>query len=309
MGDWSVTEWITAGVFLSISALGAVFWIQVIRTKGPENSGWFWNHQSVTPRWGLVDVLTVAFVWIVSQALATSGLFQIFGVSQGQEIPPDLSARIALVSGIAQLICTASCFAWLICRYQHTERDFGLAPTQWKSGILNGLKAFCMWIPLVWAVQNILVVFIEYSHPSFERIKGSGETFTLIDVWISAVIIAPILEEILFRGVLQSWLQRFRRETLANPNPLITGGPDLTPEASSATNHQSSIHLSSIIITSVLFGLAHFSQGPAPYSLFVLSLGLGFVYQRTGSIIACITMHMALNFITMMLFTFDQFFP
>lgn len=309
MGDWSVTEWITAGVFLSVSTLGAVFWFRTFRTKGTQDSTRLWVNHSASVQWGLVDVLTVAFVWIASQALATSFLLQLFGITNGQEISAEISARIALVSGIAQLICTAVCFMWLIKRYQHTDHDFGLDPTQWKDGIVSGLKAFCMWVPLVWAVQNILVEFIEYSHPSFERIKGSGELYTLIDVWITAVVVAPILEEILFRGVLQAWLQRFRRETLQNPNPLIAGGPDLNPTTDGSAYDKPRIHVSSILITSILFGLAHFSHGPAPYSLFVLSLGLGFVYQRTGNIIACITMHMALNFITMTLFTFEQFLP
>ena len=309
MGDWSVTEWITAGVFLSVSTLGAAFWIQTLRASIKNNSTRFWTNRSASVQWGLVDVLTVAFVWIGSQALATSFLFQAYGITTGQEISAETSARMALMSGIAQLICTTACFVWLIRRYQHSDRDFGLDPNQWANGIRAGLKAFCMWVPLVWAVQNILVEFIEYTHPSFERIKGSSELFTLIDVWITAVIVAPILEEILFRCILQGWLQRFRHEALQNPNPLIAGGPDLTTDMNRSADDPPKIHLSSIFVTSILFGLAHYSQGPAPYSLFVLSLGLGFVYQRTGNVIACITMHMTLNFITMTLFTFEQFFP
>jgi membrane protease YdiL (CAAX protease family) len=58
-----------------------------------------------------------------------------------------------------------------------------------------------------------------------------------------------------------------------------------------------------IVLTSLIFAALHAAQWPAPIPLFVLALGLGVVYQRTGSLLAPICMHALFNgFSTLMLF-------
>lgn len=50
-----------------------------------------------------------------------------------------------------------------------------------------------------------------------------------------------------------------------------------------------------ILVSSGLFALAHFSHGPDWIPLFFLALGLGYLYQRTGRIQACIVVHFFVN--------------
>src|SRR5262249_2958108 len=58
-----------------------------------------------------------------------------------------------------------------------------------------------------------------------------------------------------------------------------------------------------IALTSLMFAALHAAQWPAPIPLFLLAVGLGVVYQRTGSLIAPICMHAVFNaFSTLMLF-------
>ena len=306
MGNWSATDWITAAIFASVTSLGGWFWLKFIRANLQPGAAGFECRRACNVRWGLVDVLTVAFVWIASQAVAGGLLLAAYNLPAGAPIPPGTSARIALVSGLAQLVCVVFAFAWLIRRYDHDDQEFGLDKTQWLAGIIKGFKGFCMWVPLVWLLQSLLVRFIKYQHPSFDRVNESGEFLTLTDVWITAVLLAPIIEEILFRGVLQSWLQRFSSATLQNPTGFVTGGPDEIDRLQLTASPPCKIHWPAILITAAVFGLAHYSQGPAPYSLFVLSLGLGYLYQRSGNLLACIIMHMILNAITMTLFTIEQ---
>jgi hypothetical protein len=49
------------------------------------------------------------------------------------------------------------------------------------------------------------------------------------------------------------------------------------------------------VLTSLFFGFVHLPQWPAPIALFVLSISLGTVYQRTGSLIASSFMHATFN--------------
>ena len=43
----------------------------------------------------------------------------------------------------------------------------------------------------------------------------------------------------------------------------------------------------------------HLGQGAAPIPLFILAVGLGLLYQRTGRIVPCIIVHMLLNAMTL----------
>lgn len=101
---------------------------------------------------------------------------------------------------------------------------------------------------------------------------------------ISIIILAPLIEETLFRGFLQSYIRQ---------------------------------HLGSkqaILITSVCFSLFHYATGQTLgnisiiVSLFVLSLFLGFIYEKRGSILAPMTLHASFNAISVInLYLFGGF--
>src|SRR5690606_35129689 len=46
-----------------------------------------------------------------------------------------------------------------------------------------------------------------------------------------------------------------------------------------------------IVITSLVFAVMHWGQGLAPIPLFFLSLGLGYLYRQTGSLVPSIVVH------------------
>ncbi|CAN0489807.1 unnamed protein product, partial [Hapterophycus canaliculatus] len=54
-----------------------------------------------------------------------------------------------------------------------------------------------------------------------------------------------------------------------------------------------------IVVASLLFAMMHWGQGLAPIPLFFLSLGLGYLYRQTGSLIPSIVVHFVLNGFTM----------
>ncbi len=93
--------------------------------------------------------------------------------------------------------------------------------------------------------------------------------------FFSIIFLAPLLEEFMFRGLLQNWLKRWMGRLYA------------------------------IGITSICFALFHFSfiQGmgniPIITSLFFLSFFLGFIYERQRSLFASISLHATFNFISL----------
>jgi membrane protease YdiL (CAAX protease family) len=54
-----------------------------------------------------------------------------------------------------------------------------------------------------------------------------------------------------------------------------------------------------ILVSSLLFALAHFGIGPDPIPLFLLALVLGYVYQRTHRIVPCMVTHALFNSLTL----------
>lgn len=98
-----------------------------------------------------------------------------------------------------------------------------------------------------------------------------GDTPLLIAMVVAVVFLVPVVEEILFRGFLQNLIKRYINRMWA------------------------------IVITAALFALLHFatSQGIGNVqlivSLFVLSLFLGFIYERERTIWAPITLHISFN--------------
>lgn len=179
---------------------------------------------------------------------------------------------------------------------------------------------------------------MESGHPLVKMLTdGKPSVIVMLVASFAAVVVAPICEEISFRLLLQGWLEKWEAVRLGiwaerNPKQEITNQDVAVPFAeltndeirltdvdaaieekqSSIVNHQSSIDSPPalgylgmpygwfpIIVTSVLFGLAHFGYGPEPLPLFVLALMLGYTYQRTHRIVPSIVAHAIFNAFTM----------
>ncbi len=104
----------------------------------------------------------------------------------------------------------------------------------------------------------------------FLQILRSDQSVPLVGLMVgSAVIMAPLEEELMYRVILQGTLQRY-----------------LSPAAS-------------IMISSVIFAGVH--GLPDALGLFPLALILGFLYWRTGSYLSIITTHAMFNGMTIFL--------
>jgi membrane protease YdiL (CAAX protease family) len=146
----------------------------------------------------------------------------------------------------------------------------------------------CTWwmsYPIVLACGQIIAIILlsEYPGPRVDQIAVKHLKTSIsypILFWsmvISIVTIVPIIEEILFRGFLQSWLKQTLGRGFA------------------------------IYLTAIIFALFHFStlQGAENIellvSLFVLACFLGFLYERQRSLWAPIGLHAFFNGMSILL--------
>lgn len=334
--------------FFSFSALvvaGLYFWIHAFWQKRSTGSLMEPRPSDGSP-FGLLDVILIFFLWLVGQAVSIGLITLLFGIkieALADSVGDTMSWATILIA-LGQLVATFLAIGVFLFRYRRLS-VIGWQPNNFRRDLGVGLVAFAMVIPIILALQWLLVLLFPYKHPTMDLLAKNANGLTLLATWFSAVVVAPICEEFFFRGVLQSWLQRLGRGATDN---VLTGGWDsrlgsdgmvfspisqnvdptqatnmtvsenpYEPPMSLAQNRaRTRVSESSwasdsvwpIIISSGLFALAHAGQGPAPIPLFVFGIALGYLFRRTGSIVPCIILHLMLNAFSMFWFTLQVFF-
>lgn len=150
----------------------------------------------------------------------------------------------------------------------------------WLTGLQPGLDWSCLALVtggLVGVVLAAAAIAVAYSRaPWFERIRKDFALFIKLFERCSAAdlalvsLLAGIGEEMLFRGLLQTWLT-----TVAGPHVAI-------------------------LVAAVAFGLAHAIS--RQYVLFATALGivLGYTYLLTGSLPAAMLAHAVYDFVALL---------
>ncbi len=110
------------------------------------------------------------------------------------------------------------------------------------------------------------------AHETLQRLVESPANAWLAFVAVQVVLVTPVLEEVMYRGILQRTLVK-----------LNLG------------------RWTAILITATVFVVMHAGVVPlhALPPLFVLAVGFGWVYERTGRLTAPIVMHVLFNAINL----------
>jgi membrane protease YdiL (CAAX protease family) len=204
-----------------------------------------------------------------------------------------------------------------------------------------GLLAAGVIIPWVFVSGEILErVYraVQFNHPGEHdllRVMNTKDSFLKWLAISAAVIVAPICEEFVFRGLLQTAItegilrlldprrgepaalaamqQPVISPTQEMSQAMLLGAPpppDASLAAANPVTQPSSLPLQyergayprhwaawiGIILTSALFALVH-PLWTTPL-IFVLAVGLGYVYERTGKLWVPMTVHATFNMIS-----------
>jgi membrane protease YdiL (CAAX protease family) len=198
--------------------------------------------------------------------------------------------------------------------------DLGVGGWDWRRQLAVGVGAALLLTPGVYAIQSLAVrLWRPRAHPVEEMVLERFSIEVAILALVSTVVLAPMIEELLFRGVLQSWLCRLFSGQVptpaadASPAGVLYHEPVGQPDArvpnpspvtwqpgecaadrklSRSTTWASEL---SVLVTSVFFAALHMPQWPAPVAIFILSVALGSLYARTGSLRSAIAMHGTFN--------------
>ena len=139
-----------------------------------------------------------------------------------------------------------------------------------KDAIIHGCKGWLMIIPFVLLVSLIMNTLIDNqngSNPLLEIVLNNDNYLSFILLFLTTTLLAPLFEEIIFRGILLPILSR--------DFGIILG----------------------ISISAFIFALAHLSISEMP-PLLVLGIGLGITRIVSGSLLSSVIMHSLWNGLT-----------
>jgi len=154
-------------------------------------------------------------------------------------------------------------------------------------GVKQGLVGALWYLPPVAIISLMVSWFVPYEHAVLDTLQVLTEEsmpLGFLALFLATGLITPWVEEFMFRVLLQGGLQ---------------GMLDRSPSQSLTSEVRKGISWLPVILTSVLFALMHVGQGAAPIPLFFLSMGLGYLYRQTGSIVPPLVVHAVLNCTTL----------
>jgi len=148
--------------------------------------------------------------------------------------------------------------------------DFGLKGIHWRQDAAVARDAFLVSLIPVYGV-NVLIDRLGWrapdgKHEFFKILEAHPGVVTVLWIGLAVVVLAPLVEELLFRVILQGSLEKAL-------NPWVA-----------------------IVITALLFAAAHQGEGrPDAIPLFPLALAFGYVYHRLRSFVAVVLIHAIFN--------------
>ncbi|MBW7988950.1 MAG: CPBP family intramembrane metalloprotease [Planctomycetes bacterium] len=234
------------------------------------------------------------FIWFLIASLITSIAQLLFSDLQGQQ--KDFLDNLVLCIGEMTTIAVITFLARI--HFTRRLKGFGL---NIKTVVTDFFVAFVnlltVW-PLITAAMIVTAYFGELmwgqeyqiqQHQQLKLITENPQLPPRILIVFVAVIIAPLLEEMLFRGLFQTAIRSYIE---ALSSALVRQN---TPEKKRTLNRHGA--WAAIVISSVLFTTTHANAGHWP-ALFVLGVCLGYSYEKSGSLFRPIFIHSIFNAIS-----------
>ncbi|HEY4953170.1 MAG TPA: CPBP family intramembrane glutamic endopeptidase [Verrucomicrobiae bacterium] len=158
---------------------------------------------------------------------------------------------------------------------------FGFRGPQLKRALLAGVALAFLILPVVWLLQVLSadlltrVGWVPEPQTAVTLFKETKNWLELAYLALFAIVIAPVAEEFLFRGILYPFVKQ-----LGSPRYALFG-------------------------INAIFALIHFDLGTL-LPLFALALALTWLYEKTDNLLAPITAHAMFNAINLVVLYFGE---
>jgi membrane protease YdiL (CAAX protease family) len=266
-------ELVVIAVLSSLMTASLVVWLSVARRLS-EGERLVPYEPRLRAPWNFVDLLWLVLAWPIFELVALR-------VAAPGDTIADGGFSMAGLAGV-----TAGHFLWTVAAIFYLEmrtgaraREFGFDTSRLPQDVRLGSLAFLAAAPLVYGVQIVVSQFwTPLEHPLAKLVSEQHGPALVALAALSAIVVAPLSEELLFRVVLQGWLEQVLRRR--------------------RRPWRSAQRVLPILISSALFAFMH--QGADRVALFVLALFLGFLYRQTHRIFPSLVLHACINALAVM---------
>ncbi len=226
--------------------------------------------------WNLRDIFKVFLLYLLLMLAGIPVFIKIVKQIFGLDLVETFGQNTILLS-LSLVVNIVTClYIFNIVRtgYGLPVTSLGLTIRNWKSDVITGLKYYLIVLPAIIAsgfiADSVLRVFgIEPRQQDIiSNLLNEDSLGVLAFMFFFGMLAAPIIEELLFRGFLQSAVR-------------ITCS-----------------RLQTILISAFIFALIHWNAHVF-LQIFVLGFMLAYLFEKTGSLVAPITVHICHNSVTL----------
>lgn len=205
-------------------------------------------------------------VWQGSDVAAIAAMYLLVAVAAAALVPPGAPLRDLLAVDVASKVAVVALGIVHLVSRGADLRMLGFPPPR-AADVGLALGGLALVVAPLLSLAGLLDRLVPYEHPVVDFLQRNRDPLSVGLVVLSAVVVAPVAEELFFRRVLQGWLER-----------------RLDDRAGSA-----------VVVSALAFALAHAGHGLAPVPLFLFGLVLGTIARQTGSLVPCILLHGLFN--------------
>ncbi len=195
---------------LIAAILSSYFWLLRIKASGGNVFG---SERPVPPQWNWADVMFVSFVFFL--AAGVLGLLLRGGV-RAEGFLPVSAIELFMVCVIIRVIRL---------RGQDPSDAFGLRMRGLARPMASALALFLAFLPVFvltarswqWTLVRLCGENVKISQDMVDRLRSNPSAAVAAQIIIMALLVAPLAEEVFFRGFLYGALRREVRPALAIP--------------------------------------------------------------------------------------------
>lgn len=273
---------LTAHVLAALAAASALAWCGIFAC-------WLRGKRLVPyePRrqvpWNGVDVAVVICSALIMLGIGGQMALRYFEVDPSDKSDPHYLQAMLISASVAEVFALLSSVVYLLGR-GFGWQSLGIGEGRTAHDILVGIiAALAVDFPLL-MLQGLLTQFWPSKHPLIELIREHPSKDMLAPMAILAVLLAPALEELIFRVLIQGWLEKLIRKVRRTRMQWRALQVGAIP----------------IVVSASLFAVVH-AHGPDPIPIFLLGLALGYVYHQTHRILPSLVLHACFNGATVLL--------
>jgi membrane protease YdiL (CAAX protease family) len=160
--------------------------------------------------WGLFDLAIIFLLLLALMVGSQLTLMRLANLKPDvgmEQWKPEQLAYALLASSLATLLASALAVVVLIVRSGARMEDLGFSLRHLGRDIQLGAAGFVMLAPPMYGLQFLLTLIWKSEHPVQRLLLEKLDAGFVLIALFTAVLVAPVAEELLFRLMLQGWLE------------------------------------------------------------------------------------------------------